>query len=284
MIKVLHIIQVFVSQSGAALSMMATAKYSLRRGDLQQTIIPLQPPDPAAVEMAKKIGMGMSDRNTILRDMENADIVHLHFWNNPQMYEFLRSELPAMRLLVTLHIGGYHPPQILTKALVDYADFVQATSPYTYEHPVFQNLPPDVRLRKTGMIYSTTDFDRFSDLHPRPHNTFNVGYIGTVNFDKMHPNYVPMSAQINIPNVRFIVCGNGIQNYLQNQARQLGVADRFEFRGYVQDIKSVIETLDIFGYPLCKDNYSTVVVLGKLIPLISANIAFFVTFYRNLCE
>jgi hypothetical protein len=65
-----------------------------------------------------------------------------------------------------------------------------------------------------------------------------------------------MSAQINIPNVRFIVCGGGINDYLYQQAQQLGVAERFEFRGYVEDIKPVIEILDVYAYPLCEDTYA----------------------------
>ncbi|MGL5509063.1 MAG: glycosyltransferase, partial [Microcoleaceae cyanobacterium] len=62
---------------------------------------------------------------------------------------------------------------------------------------------------------------------------------------------------INIPQVKFIVCGHGNDHHLKYQAEQLGVSTKFDWRGYVEDIKSVIEILDIFGYPLCEDNYST---------------------------
>src|SRR5919202_2837360 len=257
-LNILHVIQGFY-RGGSGRALVATAKYSSQLGSFQHRVVSLAPASPDAIEMAKAAGLSVvnvTDRKTVLSEMENADIVHLHFWNNPQMYEFLHSELPAMRLLIWFHVAGDKPPQIITKELVDYSDFALACSPYTYEHPVFQNLSAEVRLKKTGMVYGAADFERVSDIQPRHHDTFNVGYIGHISFAKMHPNYVPMSAQIDIPNVRFIVCGGGIQDYLQQQAQELGVAEQFDFRGHVEDIKSVIELLDVYGYPLCEDTYA----------------------------
>lgn len=257
-IKILHIIQGFYS-GGSGRALIATAKNSSKFGSFQHRIVSLAPASPTAIELAKEAGLSVvntPERDTLLSEIENAEIVHLHFWNNPQMYEFLRSELPAMRLLIWFHVAGDKPPQILTPELVDFSDFALACSPYTYEHRVFQNLPAEERLKKTGMVYGAADFERVSDVQPRTHETFNVGCIGHISFSKLHPNYVPMSAQINIPNVRFIVCGGGINDYLYQQAQQLGVAERFEFRGYVEDIKPVIEILDVYGYPLCEDTYA----------------------------
>jgi len=256
--NILHIIQgLYCGGSGRALT--ATAKYSAKLGGFQHRVISLQSAAPGAMEMAQEAGISVldaPDRSTLLGEIERADIVHLHVWNHPQMYDFLRSELPAMRLLMWFHIAGDKPPQVLTRELVDYADFALACSPYTYEHPVFQHLSPEVKLKKTGMVYGATDFQRLSNLKPKPHDTFNVGYIGNVSFGKMYQNYVPMSAQIDIPNVRFVVCGGGMENYLWQQAQQLGAAERFEFRGFVEDIKSVLEILDVYGYPLREDTYA----------------------------
>jgi glycosyltransferase involved in cell wall biosynthesis len=91
----------------------------------------------------------------------------------------------------------------------------------------------------------------------RPHAGFNVGYIGTVDSFKMHPRYVPMSAGIQVPDAHFVVCGPGNLEQLQAQTRDLGAADRFDFRGYVNDIKPVIETFDVYGYPLCESTYAS---------------------------
>lgn len=258
MIKVVHIIQM-LSQGGAARALLATAKYSARLADVRHHLISLLPADRIGLALASECGVSVTnapDRTALFHELEQADVTQIHFWNNPEVYELLRSDLPVLRLLLWYHVAGDKPPQVLTKELIDFADFALACSPYTHEHPAFQALPPRLRAQKTGMVYGAADFGRLSNLHPKPHSTFNIGYIGTVDFVKMHPRYVPMSAAINVPQVRFVVCGGGIENILRQQAQQLGVADRFDFRGYVNDVRAVLESLDVYGYPLCQDTYA----------------------------
>ena len=258
--KILHIIHQ-LSRGGATRSAIAIAKYSAHLGNFQHHVISLQPcADPLPLELAQAAGMTVingPDKSQRDREIASADIVHIHFWNNPDLYDLLTSELPPCRLLIWFHIAGEYPPHIITQELVEYADFAIPCNPYTAELPVFQNLSPEVRLEKIGMVYDAADFARVENIQTKPHDTFNVGYIGTVYFTKMHPNYVPMSAKIEIPNVKFIVCGGRtIEAYLKQQAQDLGALAKFDFRGYVDDIKSVIEILDVYGYPLCEDTYA----------------------------
>lgn len=258
MTKILHIIH-SLTLGGAARALIATAKYSSLLDDFYHSVISLLPAQPDAVELTKEAKLRVISaphRNTILSEIKNTDIVHVNFWNNPEIYELLRSDLPEMRLLIWFHIAGDKPPQVLTTNLIDFADFALACSPYTYQNPAIQNLPAEMRLEKTGMVYGAADFARLSNISLKTHETFNVGYIGSVDFSKMHRNYVSMSASINLPNVKFIVCGGGIQHFLLQEAAQLGAAGRFDFRGYVTDIRSVIEVLDVYGYPLCEDTYA----------------------------
>lgn len=212
---------------------------------------------PISLLLAKQAGLEVlrsPSPDKISEEIKEADIVQLHFWNNPTLSEFLRSDWPSMRLLVWLKVFGEHPPQVVPKKLLQYADFVLATSPLTLKLPVFDVINKEER---TDVVYGMADWSRLGDVKPREHESFNVGYIGTVNFTKMHPRFVPMSAEISIPNVRFIVCGGGIERELEQEVDSLNVADRFEFRGYVENIRSVLETLDVFGYPLCEDTYAT---------------------------
>ncbi|MDT9200119.1 glycosyltransferase family 4 protein [Limnospira fusiformis KN01] len=257
-IKVLHIIP-WLCNGGASRATIATAKYSLKLANFQHSVASLTEADPFMADMAIKEGLSVvntTKREEICSEMEKADIVHIHYWNNPQMCEFLRSELPATRLLIWFHIAGEHPPQVITRDLVDYADFAIPCNPYSRKLPVFENLPPEVKLKKVGMVYDAADFARVADVQPKPHDTFNVGYIGSVSFSKMHRNYVSMSAAANIPHVKFVVCGGGIHNFLKQEAEQLGASEKFNFRGFVEDIKSEIEKFDVYGYPLCEDTYA----------------------------
>lgn len=261
MLKILHIIDT-LSSAGPTRSLIAAAKYATQLGIVQQhrAIVLQFTVYPLALILAKQAGivvLRQPDREILLQEISQADIVQVHFWNNPQLYDLLRDDLPPMRLLVWLMVLGDMPPQIVTPALVEYADFVLATSPCTLNLPIFETLSTAQQERKIDVVYGIADWDRLANLQARAHPTFNVGYIGTVNFAKMHPHYISMSAAIAVPDVRFIVCGGGIQSILQQQALDLGATEKFEFRGYVENIKTVLETLDVFGYPLCADTYGT---------------------------
>ncbi|MBN2420277.1 MAG: glycosyltransferase family 4 protein [Deltaproteobacteria bacterium] len=251
MTKILHIIQCLASGGGPR-ALIAAAKYSARFGDYEHRVASLLPVDSNGLHLAEEAGMTVTvprDRSALFHEIEKADIVHMSWWNNPEIYELLRSDFPAMRLIIWFHTSGDIAPQIITPELVDFADFALPCSPYTYQCRAIQNLTPDERLKKTGMVYGAADFARLKGIEPKPHDTFNVGYLGLATPYKIHPNFIPMSASIDIPDVKFIVCGF-IDEVFPQQAQRLGVAERFDFRGYVNDIKSVLETFDVFGYPL----------------------------------
>ena len=57
--------------------------------------------------------------------LDAADVVLVHFWNTPELYEFLRGELPPVRLAAWAHVAGNSPPQIVTRELVELVDVVR---------------------------------------------------------------------------------------------------------------------------------------------------------------
>jgi glycosyltransferase involved in cell wall biosynthesis len=267
-IQILHIIQQ-LSRGGAARTTVATSRYSSRIGEYRHRIISLLPSDPFTLKMAEEAGLAVLEApapGIIQQEVEAADIVQVEFWNSPELYAWLREDHPTMRLILRIHIAGHKPPQVVTKELIEYSDRAVGTCPFTMELPVFQNLPGAWRERKTAMVLAAPDFERLVGIKRKRHSGFNVGYIGTVDFLKMHPHYIAMSSRIRIPDVRFKVCGSGAGfAVLRRQAEQMGAAERFEFKGYVEDLRPVLESLDVFGYPLCEDNYSTSeLVLGEV--------------------
>ena len=261
MINVLHVIKL-VARGGATHGLLNTARYTAELDKVRHRVVSLTPAEPEAEKQCHNMSIPLinsPDRATLVREIERADIVQVHFWNTPDMYEFLLSDLPPMRLLIRFNVNGYHAPHAVTHQLVQFADFVLASNPYVYDHPVLRSLPADRREDKVGMIYASAEFRHFNHFKKKDHLTYNVGYIGTVDFIKMHPDYVKISAGINVPKIQFLVCGKGADlKTLQQQAVELDAAARFKFYGYVDNIKSIYEITDVFGYPLCKDNYSTV--------------------------
>jgi len=259
MTKVLHLIQ-SLSLGGASRAAIALAKYSTKLNpDLSHSITSLNPAheDPNAVQLATSEGM------TVLRpqNMEELrslilhhDIVQINWWNCPEMSTLFQSGIPDSRLVVWAHVGGHQAPQMISRELCDFTDAMIACSPYTRDCPAMQSIGKD---KITGVVYGAADFARLDGLAKRAHSGCNVGYIGTVHFLKMHPNYVKMSAAVRDPEIHFTVCGSGgAEEILKAQAKEIGAENRFNIRGYVEDIKSAIEGFDIYGYPLCEDTYA----------------------------
>lgn len=260
MLRVLHVID-RLSGAGPTRSMIALVKYLGRLGVAQQhRAVTLQGDAyPLALLLAKQAGLTIlraPDRATMRHEVEGADIVQLHHWNNPAIGEWLRDDLPAMRLLLWFKILGCHAPQVITRDLLAAADGAVATTPATLDLPAARAaLAADPRA--VEVVAGIADGDRLQGLCRRPHAGFTVGYIGTVNFTKMHPRFVAMNAAVRVPEARFIVCGAGDPAPLRAEAARLGAADRFELRGYVEDVAAVLGELDVFGYPLCADTYAT---------------------------
>ncbi|MEZ4752936.1 MAG: glycosyltransferase [Bdellovibrionota bacterium] len=245
---------------GASRAMMATAKYTTEMGGYKHIVAGLAPWEPEALDLARESHVEVfptHDINEIKKACATADIVQVEWWNSPQMDQLLRSELPAMRLVSWAHVVGDRDPQYITKEIIDFSDMALASSPQSYLCPSIQNLPTETRLRKTGMVYDAADFARLEGFTPKAHDTFNVGYIGSLDWHKLHGDYIAMSSAVNIPNVKFTVCGEGIIEILKSQAQKLGTLDRFDFRGWVKDIRSEIEYFDVYGYPLCEDTFAS---------------------------
>jgi L-malate glycosyltransferase len=73
---------------------------------------------------------------------------------------------------------------------------------------------------------------------------------GTVDYGKLHPDFIKMCANINIPDVRFIICSGDSQEQVKKDAIKLNVADRFSLNGRVPSIMPYLAIYDVFGYPL----------------------------------
>ncbi len=261
MISIVHLIERFAG-AGPDRALIAAVTLAAQLGLAQQhTVCALEKAAaPMSLLLAKQAGITMlrqPDQPTLYATLAAADLVVIHFWNNPALYALLRSELPPLRLLIWTTIFGHHAPQVITPALVAFADQLLVKAPGTLALPAVQGATPAQPTLAPRLLYSPLDVQRLAGYQPRAHVTFTVGYIGSVNFAKMHSNYIAMSAGVQVPDVRFIVCGGGIEQELKAQAAALGVADRFDFRGYVQTILPVLAELDVFGYPLCAETYAT---------------------------
>ncbi|MBV9763079.1 MAG: glycosyltransferase [Acidobacteriaceae bacterium] len=217
-------------------------------------------PETAAMEHARRQGVTplvITTRDELMALIPRYDIVQLDWWNMPELDAFLRAGIPAARLLTWIHVAGHSAPQAIPPALVEFSDFVVASCPYCYEADAIQALPPELRAQKTAMIYDAADFERLDGFSHRETGKFVVGYIGLLERKKLHPDYIAMSACIRVPDIEFVVCGDGNLPELKAETETWSAADRFAFRGFVEDIRAEIESFDVYGYPVCEDTYAT---------------------------
>ena len=256
MLKLVHIIERF-GTAGPERSILAAAKYAARAGlHHEHTVCPLTCAiSPLALALARQSGVKVLRTPAAAARAEvltGADIVIAHFWNNPALYGWLRSALPPMRLMVWLKIFGSHRPQVIPSPLYAFADLLVATSPGTLTLPGFA-----VQAPSTPVVFGLADFDRLANFAPQPHTGFVVGYVGGLGPGKVHPEFVAMSAAVCEPSARFVVCGSGAWQPLQQQAQALGATERFDYRGYVESIGRTLAEFDLFGYPLSPETYAT---------------------------
>ena len=220
-------------------------------------IISLLPADPRAIRKAEAAGLTIlsgPNQTTIQQELAEADIVQVHFWNSPRIHAFLGAKNPPMRTLVWCHVNGLHPPHILSQSIFDFADLVATTSESSFSLPM---LCSQART-KMEFINAGADFSRLDGVAPTAHDGFVVGYIGRVDFIKIHPAFVRMCAAIQVPAIRFIICGDGnSRKEISRQAQELGILDRFAFIDHVEDIRPILSQIDVLGYPLCEETSST---------------------------
>jgi glycosyltransferase involved in cell wall biosynthesis len=195
--------------------------------------------------------------NKTIAAIADADIVLIHWWNHPLLYDFLvRETLPPSRIIFWSHIAGFHAPYVFTKPALYYPDLFVFTSPISLEVPEVRNLP-ESRKKDLRTIWSTGGIEHIASIKMLPHQGFNVGYIGTVDYSKMHPRFLQMSSMVNIPNVKFIVCGGPSEKQIEAESLRYGMGDRFLFTGHVDNINKYLSEFDVFGYPLASDHYGT---------------------------
>ena len=199
---------------------------------------------------SKSIYLGKKN-SFIKKKIEEADIVQIEYWNHPMIYKFLNSFIfPKSRVIFCLHNNGLSRPTVITKNIINFCDIFLSTTKATKKHPLFQLKNNPIFKKKLKFIKYPVDFDRFKSIKLKKHKGFNVGYIGTIDYSKMHKNFLSMSAATNIPNSKFIICGSGfdkdkIQKKIKNYPKK-----KFQFIGFIENIKKVLENLDVFGYPL----------------------------------
>jgi glycosyltransferase involved in cell wall biosynthesis len=255
--QILHVTQQ-LSLGGAGRAALCLARESCGHGGHRHTIVSLQPPPPAAVAAAARAGVPIvsgPDHATLQRLVGAADVLQIHFWNTPELYDFLQAPGPARRAVVWSHVNGLVAPHVVTPELVRHSTAFVATSARSLAIPAVQTALD----AGTGhVVPAAADPNRLRPRLIRSGAGLTVGTLCGLAFTKLHRDFVAICAAVTAPVERFIVCGSGPdRGKLLREAAAAGLAARIEFQGQVEDVGTVLAGIDVLLHPLCPGNFTT---------------------------
>ena len=180
--------------------------------------------------------------------VERADVVLVHFWNTPRLWRVLAGPLPPARFVIWSHVLGVHPPQRFNNSLLASATRLAFTAPP----------PADLlaQVQHARVIPALADAARVNGVSAKPHDGFNADYVGTTNRGKLHPRFVTMMARLAIPDLKVRICGGALEPAMAAEVAATPEPGRFECRGFVEDIASILETSDVFAFALAEQTYA----------------------------
>ena len=189
------------------------------------------------------------------RLISEADIVLIHYWDHPMLADLFAGEIPDCRMVFWCHKNIKYPWK-----QVRYPDRFIDTSPVQTGGSCY------------SYIWSTGNMERFLAIEPKPHEGFNIGYVGTVDYKKIHPNFISICNEIMkfIPDVHFTFIGDVNKELLLSFFQPPPLPPlplssyKFTFTGNVDDVAPYLAEMDVFGYSLRPDHYGTCeIVLGE---------------------
>lgn len=282
--RVLHITPHMGSGVGRALANLSIQAKKYNSRYVHEIILLEEQQNKQFYNTCKENGIAVNvvtDINTIAKHMEKADIIQVEWWHHPLISKFLSifPQIPS-RLIFWCHISGNNYP-LLPVSLVQRPHRFLFTSLCSYDNPAWTH---DEKMRVKDMstvINSNGNLDRFFNIKRSQHEGFNIGYVGTQNYCRLHPDFVDMCSNVNLPNSKFIMIGDDTNIHdITEKAMAKGIVDKFEFKGYVDDVEYQLSQLDIFAYPMNPQHYGT--TENAIIEAMAAGIP--VVLFNQCCE
>lgn len=259
--RLLHVTAHLGGGVGKVLSSLV-AESRRRQSGIRHTVICLEAPEKFQFVDRLRSGGGCllicPTRQELAAQIRQADIVQLEWWHHPVVAGWMcADELPPMRLVVWSHISGLHPPEIPPAFLAAPHRFL-FTSPCSWEHPRLAALKATVGGR-VGTVFSSGGFNDLLEPPVRSHDgPLRIGYLGTLNFAKLHPRLLQFVAAVRLPGFRLVLVGDSTTGVeLLTDAVSDGLENRIELRGYRADIAKELAGFDVMAYLLNPLHYGT---------------------------
>jgi len=257
---VLHITAHLGGGVGKALSGLVLQAASAK-SNVKHTVITLEKQEKSQfIDLIKECGCEVDvcpKPERISELIMTADVLQLEWWNHPVTINALCSQpLPPMRLLVWSHVSGLFNPIIPSGLLLAAHKFL-FTSACSFEAREVKSLPNEVTARM-DVVSSSGGFDGLPQPGTQVNRKLVVGYIGSLNFSKLHPRYVDFLSAVNIPNFCVRLIGDVTNSdVLEMQCKRAGKLGMLDFRGYTNSIASELASINVLAYLLNPEHYGT---------------------------
>ncbi len=236
---------------------------SSQEGAYCHRIIALEKINERSKEWCKKLNIewmenGWNKQAGVFQVLADADIVHIHWWNHPQLHALLsKPGLPDMRTVLWSHVNGMHVPQSFFQGILDFPDKFVFATPFSRESDLIKRQSEGFLCQKLEVIQSSAGIPPEAPMKIVKPDGFRVGYVGTVDYSKMHPDFISLWADANICDAPYIVCGGPSHKQLEQEIDQRGLSSRFDIRGQVENVSEILTNLHVFAYPLNNQHYGT---------------------------
>lgn len=256
--KVLHILPRW-SGGGPERDLLQLAHQDLVHSrKIERRILALDRPLSAPLILrARQLGVTVVAgdwRDEVSREVEAADLVEIRFWNHPLLHELLALSLPPCRVVFRSAIAGHSPPQVIPRRLWGVPHAWVLTAPEGFGLDFDSTEVPSIH-----RIPALADMQRLSAYAPRQHGGIEVTYLGSLEFDKLHPEVLSIVSSLD-EGIRCQFIGDMSESsraHLERSMAQLGLAGIVTFRGHREDIALALGETDFFIYPLNPAAWST---------------------------
>jgi glycosyltransferase involved in cell wall biosynthesis len=190
--------------------------------------------------------------------VSEADVVQLEWWNHPATIACLcEMRVQPIRLVVWCHISGLHDP-IIPQKLIEASHRFILTSACSLNAPGVADVATHVGSRLSVVSSGSVPAD--SVLRRRNGSReMSVGYIGSLNFSKLHPDYVEFLAAVSdSEEFQVRIIGETLnRSVLETRCREMGRPGLLQFTGYVTDVAKELDSIDTLAYLLNPLHYGT---------------------------
>jgi len=247
---------------GRVLSRLALCRKE-KNSIIEDIFVCMEPPEKdLTVSIMQQSGIRLlicPDQKETDRLLAASDIVQIEWWHHPLIAEWMCKNNIRARLIVWSHTSGLHYPAIPR-------NFVALPHVFLFTSPVSRKViigesTVDISesTNRVDVVHSSGGFDDIPLVsRSKQLGCLSYGYLGSLNFAKLHPEVVDFIKAVEIPGFAVDFFGDPSSNKgLKAIAEKAGISDRVNICGFTERPYDVLGGMDVFVYLLNPYHYGT---------------------------